>query len=378
MTLPSQPRRECLGFREKRNAERWGSVRSARLARLLVVLIVAVGLTTPSPVAASSHDDALFDNTELPDRGIRPEEGEVHRLYLAVFGRRPDAGGFDFWMVKRLDGWTLDRVAAHFIDSPEYRARFGAPTDEGFVDLLYRNVLSRRPDAGGRMFWLDQLARGMDRRRVVVLFAESPEFVDSSNTVPQPPAVGRPPFSVRISDVSTEDLGASWQRGCPVGPAQLVHLDLTHVDGSGRVVTGRLTVHRDVADDVIAIFAELYRRRVPITSVRPAAEFGADDDAMMAANNTSGFNCRAVVNGTGWSRHAYGRAVDINPLVNPYVRGEQVLPPAGAPWVDRRRYQPGMLYSGGSVIELVRALGWRWGGDWTSLQDYQHIDIAGP
>ncbi len=318
------------------------------------------------------------DESLLAERGIRPEEGEVHRLYLAVFGRRPDRGGFDFWTVKRLEGWALDRVAAHFIDSAEYRSRFGAPADEQFVDLLYRNVLGRRPDTDGRSFWLDQLAKGMDRRRVVVLFAESPEFVDTTGTVPQPHADGRGPFSVRQSEVTAADLGASWHSGCPVGPEQLVHLDLAHVDASGRAVVGRLTVHRDVVDDVAVIFAELYRRRIPITSMRPAAEFGGDDDAMMAMNNTSGFNCRSVVNGSGWSRHAFGRAIDINPLVNPYVRGEQVLPPAGAAWVDRNRYQPGMLYSGGSVVELVRVLGWRWGGDWSSLQDYQHIDIAGP
>ncbi len=345
------------------------------VAGIAAMSIVSVVVTPGSAAAQGAPDD---DRAQLPARGTRPEEGEIQRLYLAVFGRAPDPGGFDFWMVRRLEGLTLDRVAAYFIDSPEYRQRFGSPTDDGFVELLYRNVLGRRPDAGGRSFWLDQLALGMSRRRVVVLFAESPEFVATSGTLPQPHADGRPDFSSSVSAVAAADLGESWRSGCPVGPGQLVHIDLTHIDGAGGVASGRLTVHRDVADEVTRIFAELYRRRVPLTSVRPAAEFGGDDDAMMAVNNTSGFNCRAVVNGSGWSRHAYGRAIDINPLVNPYVRGDQVLPPAGTAWVDRSQYQPGMLFSGEPVVALVRSLGWRWGGDWTSLKDYQHIDTTGP
>jgi len=341
-------------------------VRVAR--RLLVVLALTSSLVAPLPTAA------IDDPALVGERGIRPEEGEVARLYLAVLGRAPEAGGFDFWMVRRLEGWTLDRVAANFVDSVEYRQRFGVPNDAAFVELLYENVLGRRSDASGRAFWIDQLDDGMSRQRVVVLFSESPEFVELTGTVPPTYADGRPGFSVVERGVTEADLGASWRAGCPVGPADLVHLDLSHLDAAGAVATGRLTVHRSVADDAVSIFAELYRRRVPITSLRPAAEFDGDDDAMMAANNTSGFNCRPVVGGNGWSRHAFGTAIDINPLVNPYVRGATILPPTGAEWVDRSRYQAGMLYGGGSIVRLVESLGWRWGGNWESLKDYQHID----
>lgn len=342
-----------------------------RLLASLGCCVVFCVLAVASPVPLGAADDSI-----LADRGIRPEEGEVERLYLSVFGREPDAAGFDFWVVKRLEGWSLDRVADRFIDSPEYRRRFGEPSDGGFIDLLYRNVLDRPPDAGGRSFWLTQLDDGMRRRRVVVLFSESPEFVDLTGTVPPPHADGRPPFEFTTSSVDTADLGASWRPGCPVGGADLVHLDLRHVAADGTVGQGRLTVHRDVADDVVRIFAAMYDRRLPISSIRPAAEFNGDDDAMMAVNNTSGFNCRAVVGGSGWSRHALGRAVDINPLVNPYVRGAVVLPPAGVEWTDRARYEPGMLRGGDGVVDLVRAAGWRWGGDWRSLKDYQHIDTT--
>lgn len=340
-------------------------------------LVIASAAAIDVGVAGAAEEGQEIERQHLAEPGVRPEEGQVERLYRAILGRPSEPGGFEFWVVRRLEGWSLDRLADEFIASPEFRSRFGAPSDTGFVDQLYRNVLDRTPDAGGRAFWLDQLGSGVSRARVVLLFSESPEFVELSGTVPPAYADDRPDFTVALSSVSEADLGASWRPGCPVGPEDLVHLDLRHLDRAGVIATGRLTVHRDVVDDVTTIFAELYRRRVPITSIVPAADFDGDDDAMMAVNNTSGFNCRAVVGGTGWSRHAFGRAIDINPLVNPYVRGTTVLPPAGRLWTDRTRYEPGMLYGGGSVVELVRALGWRWGGDWQSLKDYQHIDTTG-
>lgn len=347
--------------------------RSAQHIWVVGVTVLAL-LSSAADIGAVEADD---DSPYLAQRGVRPEEGDVERLYQAVFGRSPDAAGFDFWVIKRIEGMSLERVADFFIDSPEYRERFGNPGADGFVDQLYRNVLGRPPDAGGRSFWLDQIADGMERRRVVVLFSESPEFVELTGTVAPGYADDRPAFVVRRSSVTEADLGDSWRPGCPVGPADLLHLDVSHIRADGSVGEGRLTVHRDVADDVTTFFAELYRQRLPITSIQPAAEFGGDDDAMMAVNNTSAFNCRPVVGGSGWSRHAFGRAIDINPLVNPYVKGALVLPPNGAPWVDRTVYEPGMLRDNDALVRLVRSTpGWRWGGDWFTLKDYQHIDIA--
>ena len=339
---------------------------------LALALTLVLGNLSLTSGAETPHDEQY-----LAERGVRPEEGDVERLYRAVFGRSPDASGFDYWVAERIEGMSLERVADFFIDSPEYRERFGDADAAGFVDQLYRNVLGRTPDDGGRSFWLDRLADGTERRRIVVLFSESPEFVDLTGTVAPAYADGRPAFAVSQSTVTEEDLGASWRDGCPVGPSDLIHLDVSHIGADGSQREGRLTVHRDVADDVTSFFAELYRQRFPITSMLPAADFGGDDDAMMAVNNTSGFNCRPVVGGPGWSRHAYGRAIDINPLVNPYVRGTVVLPPSGAAWVDRSIYAPGMLRNNDGLVTLVRSTpGWRWGGDWFTLKDYQHLDIA--
>lgn len=364
--MPPVSRRVEPGIRSQRNTKRWLSTVLGLVAAIMVALL--------APIEATAQSERP---SVLAERGVRPEEGDVERLYRAVFGRAPDADGFEFWVTARIEGMPLERVADFFIDSPEYRERFGSPDDLGFVEELYRNVLGRRPDSGGQAFWLDQLADGMTRRRVVVLFSESPEFVAATNTVLPAYADGRPAFSVERRPVTVDDLGTSWRPGCPVGPEDLVHLDLLHVTSIGAVAEGRLTVHRDVADDVTSFFAELYRVRFPITSIRPASQFDGSDDAMMAVNNTSAFNCRATVGGSGWSRHAYGMAIDINPLVNPYVRGETVLSPAGIDWVDRSQYEPGMVRDGDVLVTLVRSTpGWRWGGDWRSLQDYQHIDIA--
>jgi hypothetical protein len=97
----------------------------------------------------------------------------------------------------------------------------------------------------------------------------------------------------------------------------------------------------------------------------------------MAADNTSAFNCRAVTGGTGWSAHSYGTAVDVDPLENPYVHGSIVAPPAGAAYLDRSNNRPGMLLHGDAVVRGFAAVGWSWGGDYTSLKDYQHFSASG-
>jgi D-alanyl-D-alanine carboxypeptidase-like protein len=104
----------------------------------------------------------------------------------------------------------------------------------------------------------------------------------------------------------------------------------------------------------------------------------ADDDRSMAANNTSGFNCRRVSGSSSWSEHVVGRAIDLNPLRNPYVtRGGRVSPPAGRPYVNRARRAAGMIHANDLVVRAFAAAGWRWGGDWSGSRDYQHFSSTG-
>ena len=94
-------------------------------------------------------------------------------------------------------------------------------------------------------------------------------------------------------------------------------------------------------------------------------------------NNTTAFVCRPVRGATSWSQHAYGLAVDVNPFLNPYVKGGLVLPELASAYTDRTRTDPGVLHAGDPAVRAFAAIGWGWGGDWSSLKDYQHFSANG-
>jgi hypothetical protein len=168
--------------------------------------------------------------------------------------------------------------------------------------------------------------------------------------------------------------GVSWQADprCPSFEALRV-LTLAHWTLGGEVATGRLIVAAELADEVLGIFGQLFALRFPIARMEPIDVFGADDDASMAANNTSGFNFRVVAGTDVLSDHAFGAALDLNPLFNPMVIGADVFPPAGAAYLDRDRERPGMITRPGAVVQLFEERGWEWGGDWKPMKDYHHF-----
>lgn len=164
---------------------------------------------------------------------------------------------------------------------------------------------------------------------------------------------------------------------CPVPLADLRHLEVTHVGFDGRAHRGELMVHEDVAEDIVEVFAALYDDRFPIRRMLLIDEYAGDDNASMAANNTSGYNCRRVAGQSTWSDHAYGRAIDINPVQNPYVVGGDVRPPAASRYVsvDRSENAPserGVIRDGDVVRKAFERLGWEWGGDYPD-PDFQHF-----
>jgi len=184
-------------------------------------------------------------------------------------------------------------------------------------------------------------------------------------------------FQSSMSSVTADDLHASWRTGCPLDVAELRAVDVSFWGYDGRVRTGRLIVAASLADQMVGIMRDLYDARFPIERIEPVDVYGGDDDQSMAANNTSAFNCRPVTGGLAWSEHSYGRAIDVNPLVNPYVRGSTVLPPGGAPYADRGLDAPGMIHGGDEVVEAFAARGWQRGGYWSSSKDYQHFSTTG-
>ena len=174
-----------------------------------------------------------------------------------------------------------------------------------------------------------------------------------------------------------ERMESSWRAGCPVPLSDLRYVLVDYWGFDGREYRGELVVHADWAEEIVAVFDDLFQARYPFEQVVLIDEYDGDDRRSMAANNTSAFNCRFVSGTTRWSEHAYGRAIDINPVQNPYVRGTVIQPPAGAAYVDRSLNLPGMIHAGDSVFAAFEAIGWSWGGDWISSKDYQHFSATG-
>ncbi len=198
----------------------------------------------------------------------------------------------------------------------------------------------------------------------------------TSTTTPATTTTKPPPTAWEwpVGHAPAARMTASWRPGCPVPLADLRLLEVNHWGFDGQPHRGELVVHADVAEDVVSVFEALFEARFPIAQVRLVDEFGGDDDRSMAANNTSGFNCRPVEGTSRWSMHAYGRAIDVNPVENPYVRGEHVSPPAGRAYVERTRYRPGMILARGVLVRAFETVGWKWGG---RFRDYQHFSTSG-
>ena len=182
--------------------------------------------------------------------------------------------------------------------------------------------------------------------------------------------------TIRTIDADLADrMTYTWRPGCPVPLRNLRYLRVSFVRFDGTAGYGRLVVHEDYARAVVGVFRSLYEQRFPIRRMRLVDAYRGSDDASMAANNTSAFNCRRVTGGTSWSEHSYGRAIDINPVQNPYVSGSTVDTPAGEAYVDRSPLRKGMVTRG--VRSAFAAIGWQWGGSWATKKDYQHFSSTG-
>ena len=192
-------------------------------------------------------------------------------------------------------------------------------------------------------------------------------------------AVQAPPFSHTVSPVTRAQLPHSWHAGCPVGPAQLRRVRLTYWGFDRTAHTGSLVVNAAAVGDLVRVFSRLYAARFPIRRMRPVDAYGANDERSLAADNTSAFNCRYAV-GPGprrWSAHAYGLAIDVNPVENPYLEGGRVHPRAGRAYLGRADVRAGMAVRGGVLVRAFARVGWQWGGRWTGTPDYQHFSSTG-
>ncbi len=192
-------------------------------------------------------------------------------------------------------------------------------------------------------------------------------------------AAQAPPFAYTVSPVTRAQLPHSWHSGCPVAPSALRRVRLTHWGFDRRVHTGALVVNERATSDIVVVFRRLYKARFPIRRMRPIDAYGGSDERSLAADNTAAFNCRYVI-GPGprrWSNHAYGLAIDVNPVENPYVEGGRVHPRAGRAYLNRSKVRPGMAVPGGPLVRAFSAVGWQWGGRWAGTPDYQHFSSTG-
>lgn len=207
---------------------------------------------------------------------------------------------------------------------------------------------------------------------------------ERASTVERPPGPApgeqeRPKFQHSIEPISAElrSRMTSWRPGCPVPLRDLRLLTVSHWGFDREPQRGRLIVNRRHAKDIVKVMHRLFDLKFPIERMRLIDRYGADDHRSMAANNTSAFNCRFVFGTTRWSEHAYGRAIDINPIQNPAVEGSHVSPPAGRPYADRSRRARGMIHAGDAVVRAFASVGWKWGGYWRPFIDYQHFSATG-
>jgi len=223
------------------------------------------------------------------------------------------------------------------------------------------------------------LARTLLRVRVAVALAFV--WVLAWSASPARSGEGGEPFTGSVSRIDRETrrlmVGSSWHAGCPTRIRDLRLVNVTYRGFDDRPQHGRLAVHRTWADEILVVFRRLYREGFPIRRVRLVDRFDADDRESMRHDNTSAFNCRFVAGTTSWSQHAFGRAIDINPVENPYVDGSHVSPRRGRRYLDRSDVRPGMIVRGGVVLRAFQRIGWGWGGAWSSAKDYQHFSANG-
>ena len=216
-------------------------------------------------------------------------------------------------------------------------------------------------------------------RRLSTLLAACLLLAGGAATGAAAPSV--PPFRAvvrALTPAERADMTPSvWRRGCPVPLGRLRHVSLPYIGFGGRPRRGALVVNASVAPAVVAAFRDLYRARFPIRRMRPIQAYGGDDFRSIDADNTSAFNCRPATGSSRWSNHAYGLAIDINPIENPYVSGGRTSHRASRPYLDRSRVRPGMAVEGGVLVRAFDVRRWGWGGRWSGTVDYQHFSSNG-
>ena len=173
--------------------------------------------------------------------------------------------------------------------------------------------------------------------------------------------------------------GNSYKKGCPVPLKDLRYLRIKHLNFKGKTVMGEMIVHKNVASEVVQIFDELYDIGYPVDKMKLVSAYKGNDWQSIESGNTSAFNCRNATGSKKWSKHSYGKAIDINPIENPYIaRNGRISHKASLKY--RKRVHKNNTYSDKALLlksdkatKIFKKYGWKWGGDWSRVKDYQHF-----
>lgn len=183
-------------------------------------------------------------------------------------------------------------------------------------------------------------------------------------------------FAADVSAVPADVLARStWTPACPVAADDLRYVTLPFWGFDGARHTGELLVHAGAVSAVLLGMSALYDLRFPIEEMRITTAAELDAAPTGDGNNTAAFVCRPSVGTSSWSQHAYGRALDINPFQNPYVKGDTVIPELASVFTDRTDVRPGMLTD--ATVARFEEVGWGWGGRWSTSLDFMHLSATG-
>jgi hypothetical protein len=175
--------------------------------------------------------------------------------------------------------------------------------------------------------------------------------------------------------------GNSFKKNCPVPLKDLRYLSIKHLGFDGKDKIGELIVHKSVSKDILKIFDELYKIKYPIKKMKLVSNYKGDDWVSIEDNNTSAFNCRAITGKKNkWSKHAYGKAIDINPIENPYISSKGHISHKDSLKYRTRNHKSkslkdkAVLLKKDKAVKIFENYGWKWGGDWITIKDYQHFE----
>lgn len=346
-SYPSGRYRQRSSFKRKRAGKRRRRKISLAAVLMMVPVVMAL-LVIPSGLLGGNYQKAVYKTAAALETTAEKAAPEPVRILIDqpanLFDTKPAA----------LPAFTGDLPSEHLTetavaDTPlESTSREEASSEE------------QADTAADETSEMPAIAVG------VVLTAEQVEQIGEDNLF----------WQSKITDsVFSRINGISYSESCPVPRSSLRYLRVLYYDFDGNIRVGELISNQSISSDLLSIFHQLYKAKYPIGKMVLVDEYGGDDDASSSDNNTSCFNYRTVAGTSSLSRHAYGVAIDINPLYNPYVTGGGAVcaPENGRAYMDRTKDFSYKIDENDLCYKLFTQAGFTWGGSWSSEPDYMHF-----